>query len=94
MGRINANGVDLNRDFPDRLEDERTILLKSRSRQPETAALINWIKTEPFVLSANFHGGAVVASYPYDNSMYVKLRGLKTAFALCGWFSYHLVGGS
>lgn len=71
VGRINANGVDLNRDFPDRLDDERTILLKSRSRQPETAAMINWIKSEPFVLSANFHGGAVVASYPYDNSMYV-----------------------
>ncbi|KAL5275919.1 CPD family protein [Megaselia abdita] len=70
VGRINANGVDLNRDFPDRLEDEKTVLLKSRSRQPETAAMIHWIKSEPFVLSANFHGGAVVASYPYDNSIY------------------------
>lgn len=85
MGRINANGVDLNRDFPDRLEDERTVLMKSRSRQPETAAIMNWIKSEPFVLSANFHGGAVVASYPYDNSMYVKSVGRTF---VCGWFSY------
>ncbi|XP_055374956.1 carboxypeptidase D isoform X2 [Condylostylus longicornis] len=65
VGRNNANGIDLNRDFPDRL-DNSTI---DRARQPETSAVINWITSNPFVLSANFHGGAVVASYPYDNSI-------------------------
>lgn len=68
-GRSNAAGVDLNRDFPDRLENKTIQLLKARFTQPETMALINWITANPFVLSANLHGGAVVASYPFDNSM-------------------------
>lgn len=69
MGRSNAAGIDLNRDFPDRLENQEQILLRAPTRQPETAALMQWILSRPFVLSANFHGGAVVVSYPYDNSM-------------------------
>ncbi|XP_017489571.1 PREDICTED: carboxypeptidase D isoform X1 [Rhagoletis zephyria] len=69
VGRTNAAGVDLNRDFPDRLENQQTIQLRSHTRQPETAAIINWVLSKPFVLSANFHGGAIVASYPYDNSI-------------------------
>ncbi|XP_030245291.1 carboxypeptidase D isoform X2 [Drosophila navojoa] len=69
VGRGNAAGVDLNRDFPDRLDQHHINQLRSQSRQPETAALAEWILKNPFVLSANFHGGAVVASYPYDNSI-------------------------
>ncbi|EDW63034.2 carboxypeptidase D isoform X2 [Drosophila virilis] len=69
VGRGNAAGVDLNRDFPDRLEQQHVNQLRAQSRQPETAALAEWIVSKPFVLSANFHGGAVVASYPYDNSL-------------------------
>ncbi|XP_063701049.1 carboxypeptidase D [Culicoides brevitarsis] len=69
VGRINAAGVDLNRDFPDRLDNLVVQKLKNQRRQPETIATIEWLLGNPFVLSANLHGGAVVASYPYDNSI-------------------------
>lgn len=67
VGRSNAAGIDLNRDFPDRLDNKVETQLKIR--QPETLAIMQWVVNNPFVLSANFHGGAVVASYPFDNSM-------------------------
>ena len=62
IGRYNAHGTDLNRNFPDRFG--RT----EPQRQPETLAVMQWLEEYPFVLSANFHNGALVANYPYDNS--------------------------
>ncbi|EDO46467.1 predicted protein [Nematostella vectensis] len=61
IGRFNANGVDLNRNFPDPYDN------RENSLQPEVKAVMNWLKSEPFVLSANLHGGTLVANYPYDN---------------------------
>nr|CAI5845717.1 unnamed protein product [Callosobruchus analis] len=67
VGRENENHVDLNRDFPDQFEPQRAGTLLS-GRQPETIALMTWIISRPFVLSGNLHGGAVVASYPFDDT--------------------------
>ncbi|XP_078099097.1 carboxypeptidase M [Sander vitreus] len=69
QGRANYNGVDLNRNFPDAFAGlRRQPQLAEQNREAEVRAVIGWLRTESFVLSANLHGGALVASYPYDNS--------------------------
>ncbi|KAM7277643.1 hypothetical protein ACFE04_004777 [Oxalis oulophora] len=63
--RGNANNIDLNRDFPDQffpLNDYE------EARQPETRAIMNWIRNTRFTASASLHGGALVANYPWDGS--------------------------
>ena len=67
-GRLNANHVDLNRNFPTWDDVGLTQSRLKRRREPETAAVIDWVLSQPFVLSVNFHDGAVVANYPYDDS--------------------------
>lgn len=71
-GRENANGFDLNRNFPDFFAAKN---YKPSEEQPETKAIRFWIDKIPFVLSANLHGGALVASYPFDNHHGKSLSG-------------------
>ena len=69
-GRNNANDADLGRDFPKIFDEPQDVSwdVLETGRQPETVALMRWIKKEPFVLSSVMHGGALVASYSYDDS--------------------------
>ncbi|KAJ8747693.1 hypothetical protein K2173_007855 [Erythroxylum novogranatense] len=61
--RGNANNIDLNRDFPDQFFPVNNDL---DARQPETKAIINWMRQINFAASATLHGGALVANYPWD----------------------------
>lgn len=63
-GRPNANHVDLNRNFPDQYGTNKY----NSKLEPETQAVIDWTLSLPFVLSANLHGGALVANYPFDDN--------------------------
>ncbi|XP_021116018.1 carboxypeptidase Z isoform X3 [Heterocephalus glaber] len=82
-GRKNAQNLDLNRNFPD-LTSEYYRLAGARAARadhipipehywwgkvaPETKAVMKWMRTVPFVLSASLHGGDLVVSYPFDLS--------------------------
>lgn len=63
--RANANGYDLNRNFPDWKRGDANQIQK---QQPETKAVMQFQASRKFSLSANFHGGAVVVNYPWDNT--------------------------
>ncbi|XP_027848660.1 carboxypeptidase E-like [Aphis gossypii] len=90
IGRDNAEGVDLNRNFPDLdriifdneayYKDINNHLMQmvdhlSQPVQPETKAVMQMIMSIPFVASANLHGGDLVANYPYDASRYGNVQG-------------------
>lgn len=62
QGRYNARGFDLNRNFPDYFKQN------NKRTQPETEAVKEWVSKIQFVLSGSLHGGALVASYPFDNT--------------------------
>jgi hypothetical protein len=83
IGRNNANNMDLNRDFPDldRIaysnEEEHQeynnhlmdfVKHLDHKIQPETESVMKMIMENPFVISANMHGGDLVANYPYDEA--------------------------
>ncbi len=57
--RWNANGFDLNRNFPD--PDFSTTPV-----QKENLEMIRFMRGHNFILSANFHAGKEVVNYPWD----------------------------
>ncbi|WP_347066075.1 M14 family zinc carboxypeptidase [Flavobacterium sp. WV_118_3] len=61
--RANANGRDLNRNYPDPLNGLHP---DTYAYQPETLAFLAFEKTRNFVMAANFHGGVEVVNYPWD----------------------------
>jgi hypothetical protein len=61
--RANARGQDLNRNFPDIIADRESNIA---ARETETQAVMKFQGQRKFSLSANFHGGAIVANYPWD----------------------------
>ncbi|XP_056586913.1 carboxypeptidase D, b isoform X2 [Triplophysa dalaica] len=59
MGHGNGHRVDLNMNFPDRPKPRNVI-------QPETLAVMKWIKSHFFVLSASIRGGFRGVVYPHS----------------------------
>ncbi len=75
--RYNTNGVDLNRNYPgfmyvDDYPNVPRFPIVTQDHpdganwQPETIAMMDFMKAHPFVFAANFHGGAEVVNYPWD----------------------------
>lgn len=61
--RYNANGVDLNRNFPAPTGDDHP---DGEVWQLETIAMMNFASEHNFVMSSNSHSGAVLVNYPWD----------------------------
>ncbi len=61
--RFNANGIDLNRNFPDPQDGDHP---DGKSWQPETIAMMNFAEAHSFIISANMHSGVEVINYPWD----------------------------
>ncbi len=61
--RYNANGVDLNRNYPDPQAGPHP---DNNTWQPETVAFMDFAAAHHLVMSCNMHGGNEVANYPWD----------------------------
>ncbi|MBI4648203.1 MAG: zinc carboxypeptidase [Bacteroidia bacterium] len=62
--RYNSNNVDLNRNYPNPEAGDHP---DGSAWQPEALAMMGLTDTLHFIISANFHGGAEVANYPWDS---------------------------
>lgn len=62
--RYNANGYDLNRNFPEGTSYDFDSV--NSALLPEIDAMIDFTSQHNFIMSTNYHGGALVANYLYD----------------------------
>ena len=58
--RANANGVDLNRHYPE-------VGQPAKNYEPEIQGMIDFASQHHFVMSANLHGGAELYNFPWDS---------------------------
>ena len=63
--RYNANGVDMNRNYADPHEGPHP---DGYAYQQETEWFMQFAADNNFVMGANYHGGAEVMNYPWDNT--------------------------
>lgn len=61
--RGNANGIDMNRNYPDPEDGDHP---DGYAWQTETVHFMEFAADHNFVMAANFHGGAEVVNYPWD----------------------------
>ncbi len=64
--RSNAFGIDMNRNYPDCVEGEHS---DGKDYALETELFMSFADEYQFTMSANYHGGAEVVNYPWDNSV-------------------------
>ncbi len=62
--RYNANGIDLNRNFPD---PNGSWNPDGNETAAENLAMMNFAAQRHFVMSANSHAGAELVNYPWDS---------------------------
>ena len=63
--RYNANGVDMNRNYADPNGGPHP---DGEAYQSETQWFMQFAEDHQFVMGANYHGGAEVMNYPWDNT--------------------------
>ena len=63
--RENANGIDMNRNYADPHGGPHP---DGHEYQTETQWFMDFAAEIPFVMGANYHGGAEVMNYPWDNT--------------------------
>ncbi|MBO7074431.1 MAG: T9SS type A sorting domain-containing protein [Bacteroidales bacterium] len=63
--RANGNGIDMNRNYADPHEGPHP---DGNAYQQETEWFMQFAQDNNFVMAANYHGGAEVMNYPWDNT--------------------------